>query len=335
VDTEQTLLEAIHADPADETARLALADWLEEEGRSPQAELSRLHVRLRLRQPDGPPGADFDRLCRLLDAGVRPVVPERTNSVGMRFALIPAGQFWMGSPDSELSHRADEGPEHVVRLSWPYYLGVFPVTQEEYAEVTGENPSWFSPAGECRDRVKGLDTSRHPVEMLTWDMADLFCNHLSELPAERKGRRRYRLPTEAEWEYACRAGISLAGPFHQGQALSSRQANINGSVPYAGAAEGPYLERTTPVDAYPPNAFGLYDLHGNVSEWCADWFAADYYDEPVESDPPGPVVGERRVLRGGCWFDRGWNCRAAFRYDRPPDEARPQFGARLVMEHAR
>jgi uncharacterized protein (TIGR02996 family) len=335
VDTEHTLLEAIHADPADDTGRLALADWLEEQGRAWQAELLRLHQALRLREPAGPPGPTFARLCALLEAGVRPVVPERVNCVGMRFTLIPAGAFWMGSPTNEEARFDDEGPERLVRLTWPYYLGVFPVTQQEYFLVTGETPSYFRGDRDGADRVEGLDTSRFPVEMISWDMADSFCRLLSGLPLERNAGRTYRLPTEAEWEYACRAGISLAGPFHQGVALSSRQANFDGREPFGGASDGPYLGRTCPVDAYPPNAFGLYDLHGNASEWCVDLFAASYYADAPEDDPTGPVTGEHRVLRGGSWTDPGRYCRAAFRYDRPPDEARRDFGLRVVLEHGR
>ncbi|MFO0846772.1 MAG: SUMF1/EgtB/PvdO family nonheme iron enzyme [Gemmataceae bacterium] len=336
MDTERTLLEALHADPGDETARLALADRLEEQGRGGQAELVRLHQALRLRRAEGPPGSEFARVCELLDAGVRPVVPERVNSVGMRFALIPAGEFWMGSPPDEEGRFADEGPVHRVELTWPFYLGVFPVTQAEYRVVTGTAPSHFCPGGGGREQVEGLDTDRFPVEMVNWDLGHLFCLRLSELPQERRAGRRYRLPTEAEWEYACRAGLSFAGPFHQGATLSSRQANFNGrEEPYGGAAEGPWLERTCPVDAYPPNAFGLYDLHGNVSEWCADWFAAHYYEESPEADPPGPATGDRRVLRGGSWNDYGRHCRAALRYDRPPEEERTDFGFRVVMELGR
>jgi uncharacterized protein (TIGR02996 family) len=338
VDTEQTLLESLHADPGDDTARLALADQLEEQGRVLQAELLRLHLALRLRRDAGTPGREFARMCELLDAGVRPVVPERVNWLGMRFALIPAGAFWMGSPPQEEGRFADEGPVHRVELTWPYYLGVFPVTQREYGSVMYHNPSYFFNGDryEGRHPVEGMDTRRHPVEMVSWDMAERFCRRLSELPEERRADRRYRLPTEAEWEYACRAGISFAGPFHQGATLSSRQANFNGRVElYGGAAEGPWLERTCPVDSYPPNAFGLYDLHGNVCEWCADWFAPRYYEECPEADPPGPATGERRVLRGGSWNDRGRHCRAAMRYNRRPEDERNDFGFRVVMEFGR
>jgi uncharacterized protein (TIGR02996 family) len=328
VDTEHTLLAAIHADPADDTARLALADWLEEEGRRGQAELLRLHVLLRGNQDGPPPEAEFARLCELLASGVRPLVPWRRNEAGIVFALVPPGRFWMGSPAAEPSRFDDEGPEHLVEIMRPFYLGAFPITQEEYESVMGDNPSYFSPWGEGADRVEGLDTSRHPADSLSWDMAEALCGRLTD----RTGRR-HRLPTEAEWEYACRAGISFAGPFHWGQALSSHLANFDGREPFGGALEGPYLRRTVPVDAYPPNAFGVYDLHGNVSEWCADWFAEDYYRRAPTTDPPGPPGGEHRVLRGGSWTDPGKYCRAAFRYDRPAEEDRRDFGVRVVLEY--
>lgn len=333
MDTEQTLLQAIHADPADDMARLALADWLEEEGRLPQAELLRLHLQLRQTTTRPPPMESFARLNVLLESGVEPVVPRLLNSIGMSLLLIPPGEFWMGSPPEEESRFEDEGPVHRARITWPFYLGVFPVTQQEYEHLIGFQPSHFSSNGEGYLHVEGLDTSRFPVDSVNWEQAEAFCKRLSELPAEREAGRRYRLPTEAEWEYACRAGISDSGPFHQGRTLGSHQANFDGREPFGSAPIGPYLRRTCPVDAYPPNAFGLFDLHGNISEWCSDWFDNNYYLESPLEDPPGPVTGERRVLRGGSWNDPGRYCRAAFRYDRLPDEGRRDFGFRVLLEY--
>jgi uncharacterized protein (TIGR02996 family) len=330
VSTETTLLQAIHADPRDDTARLALADWLEEAGRADEAELTRLHLRLRQRHDDVPPD-DFARLCALLQAGVRPVVPEVVNSVGLRLALIPPGAFWMGAAADEERRHEDESPLHEVEIVQPFYLGVFPVTQQEYTAVVGTNPSAFQAGGEWASRVAGLDTSRFPVESLSWHDAQALCERLSALAEEKKAGRRYRLPTEAEWEYACRAGLSHTGPFHFGRSLSWRLANFDGGNPY-GDEVGPNRERTVPVDAYPPNAFGLYDLHGNVSEWCADWYDPDYYQHSPRQSPAGPPGGSQRVLRGGCWRDWGEFCRAAFRYNMGPAEERDDFGARVVLE---
>jgi uncharacterized protein (TIGR02996 family) len=336
MDTEETLLRAIHGDPSDDTARLALADHLEEQegaGRAAQGELLRLHVGLRRGLPGDEASQAFERLQALLARGVRPVVPALRNSFGMLFVLIPPGTFRMGSPPQETDRFTDEGPERAVRISWAFYLGAYPVTQAEYEAVVGHNPSHFRANGAGGERVGDADTRRHPVENLSCDNAVRFCRALADAPEEKSAHRVYRLPSEAEWEYACRAGISGMGPFHFGRSLSSTQANFDGRHPYGGAPPGPYLRVTTPVGAYPPNAFGLFDMHGNVSEWCSDWFAEDYYRSGQDVDPRGPEQGEYGVLRGGAWSDDGKYCRAAFRYDRPPHEGRNDFGARVVLEH--
>jgi formylglycine-generating enzyme required for sulfatase activity len=259
-------------------------------------------------------------------------VPEVVNSVGMRLALIPPGTFWMGAPPEEIDSHEDESPVHEVEIVEPFYLGVFPVTQQEYKKVTRTNPSAFQPGSEHAARVAGMDTSRLPVEGLSWFDAQALCERLSARAAEKRAGRVYRLPTEAEWEYACRAGLSHTGPFHFGRVLSAHLANYDGEYPYEEEEEGPNLDRTAPVDAYPPNAFGLYDLHGNVSEWCADWFDAEYYLNSPRQSPTGPTEGTQRVLRGGCWRDWGEFCRAAFRYNMGPEESRDDFGVRVVMQ---
>jgi formylglycine-generating enzyme required for sulfatase activity len=255
----------------------------------------------------------------------------------MRLALIPPGTFWMGAPEDEERSFDDERPVHPVTIGKPFYLGVFPVTQAEYEHIIGRNPSHFCASGAGAARVRRRNTSRHPVEDVTWDDAAEFCTQLSALAAEKKAGRKYRLPTEAEWEYACRAGLSHAGPFHFGPGLSGDLANMDGRVPYGGAPAGPFVQATTPVDAYPPNAWSLYDLHGNVSEWCADWFDEDYYSRSPRKNPAGADEGDdmERVLRGGSWHDHGEFCRAAFRYNRPPDESRNEFGLRVLLESRR
>ncbi|MBI3462620.1 MAG: formylglycine-generating enzyme family protein, partial [Planctomycetes bacterium] len=143
--------------------------------------------------------------------------------------------------------------------------------------------------------------------------------------------RRYRLPTEAEWEYACRAGT--ATPFSFGSSAPSTLANFNGNSPYGGAPKGPYLERPTTVGSYAPNAFGLFDMHGNVWEWCSDYFDANYYQQPVGVDPQGPTVGNEkdlRVLRGGCCADGPGNARSATRGKTTPDSRYGTVGFRVV-----
>jgi uncharacterized protein (TIGR02996 family) len=308
---EAALWQAIHDAPADERAWLVMADWLEEHDDPLRAELFRITLALRLRSDEAHRLALEARQRELLAAGVRPAVPEVVNSVGMRLALIPAGTFWMGSTDFELTSSGAEGPRHEVELTRPYYLGVFAVTQEQFQRVLGNNPSHFCASGEGRKKVKGLDSSTFPVDSVTWNRAVTFCRKLSTRPEEKKAGRVYRLPTEAEWEHACRAGAADA-PFHFGASLSSRQANFNGKEPSRGAPQGPYLSRTCPVGSYPPNAFGLYDMHGNVAEHCHDWGGENYPDGP-RKDPQGPGPSHTHVLRGGSWGYSGRSCRTASR----------------------
>jgi formylglycine-generating enzyme required for sulfatase activity len=249
---------------------------------------------------------------------------EITNSIGMELVLIPAGTFMMGSPSDEKERSEHEGPRHEVRISRPFYLGKYPVTQAEYQKVMGTNPSWFSPGGPYKDKVAGLDTSRFPVGSVTWEDAQEFCRKLSA----RDGRK-YRLPTEAEWEYACRAGTTT--PFHFGTALNGDQANCNGNFPYGTATKGPYLDRTCRVGSYRPNAFGLYDVHGNVWQWCQDWYGKEYYNESTDVDPQGPSAGGARVLRGGAWLFGAGYCRAAYRDWHVPSDRREHCGFRVAL----
>jgi formylglycine-generating enzyme required for sulfatase activity len=237
--------------------------------------------------------------------------PEITNSIGMKLKLIPSGKFLMGSSEKEEGRSSDEGPQREVQISRPFYLGIYPVTQKEYREVMGENPSYFSAQGGGKDAVAGMNTDRYPVERVSWDDAVEFCDKLSARPEEKAAGRVYRLPTEAEWEYACRAGTDT--PFWWGKSASSEQANFDGNFPYGGAEKGPYLKRTCPVGSYKPNPWGLYDMGGNVWQWCHDWYGKDYYKEGVNKDPQSPENGNLRVLRGGSWDDLGRSCRAACR----------------------
>ncbi len=253
-----------------------------------------------------------------------------TNSQGMKLVLIPAGKFLMGSPASE-AERDPEERQHEVVISKPFYLGVHEVTQEQYQKVMGKgkNPPHFN--------EKNGGGPDHPVEQVRWTQAVEFCNKLSDLAAETKAGRAYRLPTEAEWEYACRAGSATA--FHFGNGLSSTQANFNGNFPEGKAAKGPYLQKTAKVGSYAPNAWGLYDMHGNVSEWCADWYDPDYYKNSPKIDPTGPGQGVVatgfksdffRVVRGGCWLDEARACRAAYRFRLQSSEPYRLVGFRVA-----
>ncbi len=244
-----------------------------------------------------------------------------TNSIGMKLNFITPGEFLMGASEKEFDAGDDEKPQHLVRITKPFYLGVYAVTQAEYERMMGGNPSKFHP-GEGGG-------PNHPVEKVTWDEAVEFCRRLSELAEEKEQRRVYRLPTEAEWEYACRAGTKTA--FHNGPAISSLQANFQGKHPYGGAVDGPYLARTTPVGSFRPNNFGLYDMHGNVWEWSADYYSPTYYRESLVENPPGPNQGDLRIVRGGSWFDYGYHCRAADRSPIPPDARYKNIGFRVAM----
>jgi len=270
---------------------------------------------------------------------------EYTNSIGMKFRLIPPGEFLMGSLEAERQLALEaaragkdqwaveriwyDGPQHRVRITKPFYLGVYEVTQEEYERVTGTNPSGFSRGGKDMDKVPGMDTSRFPVEMVSWGDAVEFCRWLSATPAEKSAGRVYRLPTEAEWECACRAGTTT--PFHFGNQLNGREANCNGELPYGTETKGPNLERTTTVGSYQPNALGLYDMHGNVNEWCQDWHSGAYYNYSPSEDPAGPATGSCRVRRGGGWVNDAGGCRSASRGRGAPVKRDTLRGFRVAL----
>jgi formylglycine-generating enzyme required for sulfatase activity len=252
-----------------------------------------------------------------------------TNSIGMELTLIPSGSFIMGSPRGE-AERDDKEERHDVSITKPFYLGEHEVTQAQYSEVMGDNKSTF----------KEKD---NPVENVEWIKAKLFCERLSARAAEKKAGRTYRLPTEAEWEYACRAGATTA--FHFGDSLSSAQANFNGNYPAGSGSKGNYLRKPTKVGSYEPNALGLYDMHGNVAEWCADWYDPDYYLDSPDEDPLGPPLGVVPTnftnngkqnffvaVRGGCWVDDGRACRSAYRFRAMPNTRYQLIGFRVVCE---
>jgi uncharacterized protein (TIGR02996 family) len=327
-DVQTTLLQALAVDPADDTAWLALADHLEEQGQPERGELIRLTRRLR---EAGAPRRDADQalLQTLLLGGTTPCVPVLTNSIGMHLALVPAGTFQMGSPGQDRSAWQSERPQHPVTISRPFYLGIFPVTQAEYRRVMGTNPSCFAATGTNRSSVRRRKTDTFPVENLSWDDSVAFCEALSKLPEEQEAGRVYRLPTEAEWEYACRAGTTSR--YHFGATITSEVANFDGKLPFDGAVKGPSLGRTSAAGSYPPNAWGLYDMHGNVWEWCSDWWDGHYYEVTPHVDPPGPESGHNRVLRGGSWKNDGFYLRSAHRGWSTRDN---RIGFRVLLHHA-
>jgi formylglycine-generating enzyme required for sulfatase activity len=237
---------------------------------------------------------------------------EITNSIGMKLVLIPKGTFMMGSPESEQGHNENEN-QHEVTISKDYYLGVYEVTQAQYEKVIGKNPSYFQGA------IVGNENADLPVDDVSWYDAVEFCKKLSELPEEKKAGRVYRLPTEAEWEYACRAGSKTAYSFDDEEGL----------LPEYGWFNRNSSNRTHTVGLLEPNAWGLYDMHGNVWEWCSDWYGD--YPKGAVSDSTGLKVGSYRVSRGGSWGNRAANCRSANRIGYAPGLRFNSLGFRLAL----
>lgn len=259
-------------------------------------------------------------LLALANAATADEPREITNSLGMRFVRIPAGEFLMGSPAGDDQAEPDELPQHAVRIATPFYLGKFEVTQAEFELVKGENPSWFSSTGGGRDAVADRNTVRLPVEMVSWNDAVSFCRRLSELDVERAAKRTYRLPTEAEWEYACRAGTTTRFAF--GNAIGSSEANFADP-----GANPPLSQITRPVGSFLPNAWGLHEMHGNVWEWCSDWYAADAYVTGKL-----PIDGNGRVVRGGSYQFTASQARSANRDFTRPTRRDWGNGLRIVVD---
>jgi sulfatase modifying factor 1 len=250
----------------------------------------------------------------------------REQVTGMEMRLIPAGRFRMGSDPGEAGRQPDETP-HEVEITCPFYLGTHEVTQGEWMRLMQGNPAQFPSCG-----------PRCPVETVSYDDVQQYIRRLTR--AANGGR--FRLPSEAEWEYACRAGTRSA--FATGAMLSTDQANYDGRYPQSGRPAGRYLARPAPVGSFLPNAWGLYDMHGNVWEWCEDW----YGDYPVVAarDPQGPSRRAarsvwdarggnwryKRVIRGGSWYFNADSCRCALRYTHAPADKGFSLGFRLVRE---
>ena len=230
---------------------------------------------------------------------------EITNSIGMKLVIILPRSFKMGSPNEEEGRRQDES-RHLVTISNWFYLGACEVTQGQFEKVMGVNPSKF----------KGLNK---PVERVSWDDAILYCKKLSEMPIEKAAGREYRLPTEAEWEYACRATSSDTYSF--------------GDLPksldeYAWFDENSQF-KSHPVGEKKPNQWGLYDMHGNVLEWCQDVYAD--YPSGESVDPRGPAQNLYRVLRGGCLYFNADQCRSSRRFMWVQFDAKDSIGFRVAM----
>jgi formylglycine-generating enzyme required for sulfatase activity len=242
----------------------------------------------------------------------------------IRMMQIPAGTFQMGSPENELERLPREGPQHEVTVS-EFFMSKYPITQAQW-RVVATMPQVNRELSPDPSNFKG---DKRPVEKVSWYDAVEFCDRLTIYTDFQ-----YRLPTEAEWEYACRAGTTT--PFHFGETITTDIANYNGTSEKYGAygpgPKGEYREETTPVDQFEgANAFGLHDMHGNVWEWCEDIWHKNYEGAPT--DGSAWVEGEnsnRRILRGGSWLSDPWACRSAYRDDDGPGYRIIDFGFRVV-----
>jgi formylglycine-generating enzyme required for sulfatase activity len=279
-----------------------------------------------------------------------------TNSIGMKLVLIPKGTFTMGSPPNERGSEEDER-QHEVTISKDYYLGAFEVTQAQYSAVMGVNPSHFQDQKvaerhpETGRIVKDVDASNHPVDQVSWNDAIAFCKRLSALQKEKSAGRKYRLPTEAEWEYACRARSNGAYCFGNDpleliwlSVQNWKTGRDDKAIAYHAYVQD-NRKMSNAVGGKLPNDFGLYDIHGNVTEWCMDWYGE--YPKSHVIDPTGPSSGKWRVQRGGSWSGvPGFGDRCARRSSsepwkrskdhtdkkNAPDSAYSDYGFRVVLE---
>jgi formylglycine-generating enzyme required for sulfatase activity len=274
--------------------------------------------------------------------GVDPDQLRSKRKIPANFVHIRGGRFSMGSPETEVSRSSDE-TLHEVEVS-DFWMCKYVVTIGEYLQFAEETkshfPQWMEKGNEyniktgSNDYYKKLGSAltddRFPVVGVSWDDAVAYHEWLSK-----KTGKKFRLPTEAEWEYACRAGKKT--PFNTGANLTTDQANYDGNYPYNGNLKGKYRQKTVAVESFEPNKWGLYNMHGNVREWCGDWYSGDYYTEckakGVVKDPEGPKLesGSSRVLRGGCWNYDAEYCRSAFRYSVTPGSRFSFIGFRLVF----
>jgi formylglycine-generating enzyme required for sulfatase activity len=245
---------------------------------------------------------------------------ELAQGVALTMIKIPAGTFLMGSPEDELRRSADEGPQHEVTLG-AFFFAQTSITQAQWRAVA----LWDKVERDLKPDPSKFKGANRPVEQVSWHDATEFCRRLSQ----RTGKS-YGLPSEAQWEYACRAGTST--PFHFGATLTPELANYDGNYTYGDGPKGTYRKQTTDVASFPANAWGLHDLHGNVWEWCADHWHASYEFAPGDDQPwliPAAGADEPRLLRGGSWYFNPRYCRSAYRDCNHPDGVNGLIGFRV------
>lgn len=326
--TAADLLAGIAAHPAESDRWLVLADWYEDQG-DPRAELARLRFRLRV-YPDHPEVSLWlDRQKVLLASGLAPATVWG-NELGMRFAVLEPGRFLMGSPDSEPKRYGDE-TQHSVVLSTGYALGVVPVTVGQFQRFVAAT-NHVTDAERARDRSTWRSPQQAPerecpVVSVSWNDAQALVGWLNE--REAASCWRYALPTEAQWEYACRAGSQTAYFWGQEAAPAGEYAWCASSHTIENQASSP-RERPAnlSVRTKRPNVWGLAHMAGLVWEWCQDWYGP--YNAAEESDPSGPPLGTERVLRGGSNFSNVRFCRSARRHSCAPDLGSEEYGIRLA-----
>ncbi|NJL15004.1 MAG: formylglycine-generating enzyme family protein [Microscillaceae bacterium] len=271
---------------------------------------------------DGPTDAQKQEIQNGIDKEEKAKThPPSNDPFEGQMVQIRGGTFLMGSPSFEPERESDE-TQHYVTLR-DYKMGKYEVSQAQWQAVMGSNPSYFGGCDHCLVEEVGTNYAcdNCPVERVSWNDIQGFLQKLNAMTG-----KQYRLPTEAEWEYACRAGTST--PFHTGNNLITDQANYDGNYPYDGNPEGQNRQETSLVGSFAPNAWGLYDMHGNVWEWCSDWYGA--YALGAQTNPEGATTGSDRVLRGGSWYLFARRCRSAFRYFGTPANRYNSYGFRLA-----
>jgi formylglycine-generating enzyme required for sulfatase activity len=255
---------------------------------------------------------------------------EAVEAPSLTMLWMPPGRFWMGSPEEEPERRTNEGPQHLVQLQG-FFLAQTPITQAQWRQVADWKPNKGERAWnqKLNPNPSHFEGDQRPVEQVSWEDAMVFCRRLSQ----RSGRR-YTLPSEAQWEYACRAGTTT--PFHFGSTISTKLANYNGNSVYGDGEKGEYRQQTMDVASFPANPWGLHDMHGNVWEWCADHWHGNYEGAPEdgsawidEEAKENKNSMNRRLLRGGSWFYGPGDCRSACRDLCHPDDRNDIIGFRV------